>query len=88
MPLLPTGTTIELAKHNKSGKLLYYVTFPREYIIRQVLNMLKKRITQAEISLTYCNHTKRKHRLKKLITAMKAVKERYNNELIELESSD
>lgn len=85
MATLPDGMTIEFARHNKTDALYYHVTFTRDYIVRQALVMLDERITRAEIALPICKHTKRKHRLNKLLMMMREVRERFNNELMELE---
>ncbi|MED3800196.1 hypothetical protein P4604_22795 [Lysinibacillus capsici] len=56
-------------------------------IIRSVISILDERIKRAEIALPLCKHTKRKHRLSKLLTAAKQLKQQYITELKEIENA-
>lgn len=71
MAVLPEGMTIELAINKKTKELCWHVSCSEEYIKRTMLSILEKRIERAEIALPLCKHTKRKHRLTKLLIAMK-----------------
>lgn len=81
MASLPEGMMIELAINNRTRKLCWSIKFTEEYIKRSMLSILDERIERAEIAMTLCKHTKRKHRLTKLLAAMKQVKERCIDEL-------
>lgn len=81
MAVLPEGMTVKLTVNKETKTLCYHVHFSQEYIKRSMLNILDERIVSAEIALPLCKHTKRKHRLTKLLIAMREVRERYINEL-------
>lgn len=81
MALLPQGMTIELAINEKTKKLCWRVSCSEEYIKRTMLSILEERIERAETALPLCKHTKRKHRLTKLLTAMKQLEQRCKTEL-------
>lgn len=81
MATLPEGMTIELAINKKTKELCWHVSCSEEYIKRTMLSILEKRIERAEIALPLCRHTKRKHRLTKLLIAMKRLKQQCITEL-------
>lgn len=81
MTVLPEGMKIELAFNNRTRKWCWYVSYSQEYIKQSMLNILDERIKRAEIALQLCKHSKRKHRLTKLLKAMREVRKRYIDEL-------
>lgn len=85
MTLLPEGMTAELAINNKTKELCWHICYSEEYFKRSVISILDERIVRAEIALPLCRHTKRKHRLTKLLNVMKQMKEQYIDELNKLE---
>ncbi|WP_107838640.1 hypothetical protein [Metasolibacillus meyeri] len=82
---LPEGITTVPYIDKQTGELRVHVQYSKEYINSVVLRILDERIARAEMALPLCKHTKRKHRLNKLLIALKEARKRYNNELIELE---
>ncbi|MCT6925390.1 hypothetical protein [Metasolibacillus sp.] len=58
---------------------------PRTLVVRHIINAFDERIARTEMALSICKHTKRRHQLNKFLTAIQKARERYNNELIELE---
>lgn len=58
------------------GKV-YQVTVTPEQVRQSVLVILDERIKRADIALPMCKHTKRKHRLLKLIAVMKKIRDDY-----------
>jgi|GEM_PF-3086644 len=87
MAVLPEGMRIELAINKKTKGLCWHVSCSEEYIKRTMLSILEERIERTEIALPLCKHTKRKHRLTKLLSAMKHVRQQCIAELNELEGS-
>lgn len=86
---LPEGITIEMCIHNRTDELSYEVSFTKSYINSIVLGILDERIARARIALPLCKHSKRKHRLTKLLSTLEQGRVRFDDTLpTHLESTD
>ena len=86
---LPEGITTVPYIDKQTGELRVHVQYSREYINSVVLGILDERIARAKIALPLCKHTKRKHRLTKLLSALEQGRVRLDDTLpTHLESTD
>lgn len=78
---LPEGVTTVPYIDKKTGELKVHIQYSKEYINSIAIGILDERITRAKLALSLCKHTKRKHRLTKLLQTLEHVRETFEDDL-------
>lgn len=80
---LPEGITTVRYIDEQTGELQVHIQYSKEYLDSVVLGILDERIARAKVALPLCKHTKRKHQLTKLLSALEQGRVRFDNTLPE-----